>query len=140
MQPLNVSSSITVICDWIITCSSDEQSVNALDLISITEEGMVNLVSFLHPLKALDSIDVTDGGIVILFNDAQLLKVKSLIAAIFEGSSIVTFANEVQSQNAWIPIDFTEGWIVISSRCWTFAKWVISNWRNRKRRFKYQMF
>mgnify|MGYP006962161369 FL=1 len=61
---------------------------------------MVNLVSFLHPLKALDSIDVTDGGIVILFNDAQLLKVKSLIAAIFEGSSIVTFANEVQSQNA----------------------------------------
>lgn len=74
MQPLNVSSSITVICDWIITCSSDEQSVNSLDLISITEEGMVNLVSFLHPLKALDSIDVTDGGIVILFNDVQLLK------------------------------------------------------------------
>ena len=104
MQPLNVSSSITVICDWIITCSSDEQSVNSLDLISITEEGMVNLVSFLQPLKALDSIDVTDGGIVILFNDVQLLKVKSLIAALFEGFSIVTSANEAQSQNAWIPI------------------------------------
>lgn len=65
--------------DWSVISSIDEQFLNAAKPIDFTANGIFILDNDVHPSKAPSSMLISVGGILTYFNDAQFLKVFTLI-------------------------------------------------------------
>ena len=113
-QPLNALLDIPVRLDGNDTLVNFVHSLKAPVGSVVIEEGILIVVSDVHPEKTLVPTDVIVEGSVTLTNEVQSLKISSESVVIEEGRLIVV--SDVHPEKAPIPIEVTPSGILIISR------------------------